>query len=194
MRTHDIMTAAPLTCRPDTNLAEVAHLMWQGDCGIIPVVDDDGTVTGVITDRDICIAAATRDQAPSYIRAATLARTPVVCCGGEAAIEEALSLMKQHRLRRLPIVDANRRLLGILSLNDVILEVHEAGTGSVTPAAVIDVLQGICAHHRAPAVAPAAVTSRATPSARRRTSATAAQSTRASTRAVAADARRSSTS
>ena len=150
MRVRDIMTAAPLTCGVTTNLAEVAHRMWQGDCGLIPVTGDDGQVLGVITDRDICIAAATRDRAPSYLRAASLVGREPICCrlADEAGV--ALKLMKQHRVRRLPVLDEEARLAGVISMNDIVLE-QKPGSG-VTAAEIVEALKGICAHHHPPAL------------------------------------------
>ena len=62
MRVRDLMTSDVKTCRPETNLAEAVKEMWEGDCGALPVVGDDGRVAGIITDRDICIAVATRGR------------------------------------------------------------------------------------------------------------------------------------
>ena len=69
MRVRELQTSDVKTVRPDTDLAAVAKLMWDGDCGAVPVVTDDREVVGMITDRDICIATATRSKAPAEIRA-----------------------------------------------------------------------------------------------------------------------------
>jgi CBS domain-containing protein len=151
MKVQDIMTAAPLTCGPQTNLAQVVHEMWQGDCGIIPVIDEARRVLGVITDRDICIAAATRDQPPSYIRAADLVKHPAVCCRVGDDVRTALRTMKEHRVRRLPVVGADDTIQGMISMNDIVLEVK--GTSAPTAADVVDALKSVCAHTHA-SVAP----------------------------------------
>jgi CBS domain-containing protein len=70
MQVKQIMTSEIATCRPDTKLAVIAKLMWDRDCGFAPVVDAAGKVAGVITDRDICIASATRRLLPEQITAA----------------------------------------------------------------------------------------------------------------------------
>ena len=62
MKVRDLMTSRVRTCRPSTSLADVVSEMWEGDCGVLPVVNDEGRVIGMITDRDICIALATRDR------------------------------------------------------------------------------------------------------------------------------------
>ena len=69
MKVRDIMTAAVYTCQPDTDLGTVAGIMWDHDCGFVPVVDASGAAVGLITDRDICMAAATRRLAPDRIAA-----------------------------------------------------------------------------------------------------------------------------
>lgn len=150
MRVQDIMTRAPLACAPQTNLAEVVHRMWQADCGIVPVTDE-GRVVGVITDRDIAVAAATRDRPPSHIRVADVVRRAPICCSTTDDVRTALALMQQHRVRRLPVLAADGSLAGIVSMNDVVLEL-KPGCG-VTPTEVIGTLQGICAHHHPPAIA-----------------------------------------
>jgi len=67
MKVKDLMTREPRTCSPDTTLAAAAHLMWDGDCGILPVVDD-GELVGVVTDRDMYIALATQNARASHLR------------------------------------------------------------------------------------------------------------------------------
>ena len=67
MKVRDVMTSDVRTCRPETNLADAVRHMWDGDCGALPVVNDEGRVTGMITDRDICIAVATRGRSADRI-------------------------------------------------------------------------------------------------------------------------------
>src|SRR6516162_5101601 len=68
MKVQDVMTYDVQTCRPETNLADAAMRMWRGDCGILPIIADGQKVVGVITDRDICVAAATKHRDPANIR------------------------------------------------------------------------------------------------------------------------------
>ena len=72
MKVKDLMTREPRTCSPDTTLAAAAHLMWDGDCGILPVVDD-GELVGVVTDRDMYIALATQNARASHLRVGAVA-------------------------------------------------------------------------------------------------------------------------
>lgn len=67
MNVQDIMTSEVQCCGPDTNLAAAAKMMWDTDCGVLPVLNVEGQVSGMITDRDICMACATKNRAPSKI-------------------------------------------------------------------------------------------------------------------------------
>jgi CBS domain-containing protein len=145
MKVREIMTAAPRTCTPDTTLAEAANLMWQLDCGVLPVVDD-GELVGIVTDRDMFIALGTRNTRAALLRVGAVATTKVVTCRADDEVEAALSTMKEARVRRLPVVDANRRLIGILSLNDIALTAGD--NKPVRDRDVMDALRGICAHRR----------------------------------------------
>jgi CBS domain-containing protein len=121
MKIEQLMTPSPATCGATENLAQVVERMWAANCGIIPVVDDAGHVVAVITDRDVCIAAATRGLAPGEILAADMQRRPVVSCRPEDDVRTALALMKKHRVRRLPVTTEAGILHGIVSLDDIAL-------------------------------------------------------------------------
>jgi CBS domain-containing protein len=116
----------------DDNLAQVVERMWDANCGIVPVVDDAGHVVAVITDRDICIAAATRGLAPGDIAAKEMQRRPVVSCRLEDDLRTALALMKEHRVRRLPVTTEAGILHGIVSLDDIALCAGRRDTVSAT--------------------------------------------------------------
>jgi CBS domain-containing protein len=138
------MTVEPRTCSPETNLAAAAALMLDGDCGILPVVAD-GTLVGVVTDRDLYIALATRDRRASEIAVREVVQTPVHTCGPDDEIEAALETMKLHRVRRLPVEGFGGTIMGIVSMNDIVLV---AGPRKpVRDADVVSTLQTICAHH-----------------------------------------------
>jgi CBS domain-containing protein len=144
MKVKDIMTKDVTTCAPDTTVAEAAHLMWEADCGILPVVDD-GELEGIVTDRDMYIALATRNARAAHLRVGAVATKTVVTCTPEDDVHTVLTTMKQARVRRLPVVGFGNTLLGIVSMNDVVLA---AGPEKpVTSDDVVDTLQAICAHH-----------------------------------------------
>lgn len=144
MKVKDLMTREPRTCSPDTTLAAAAHLMWDGDCGILPVVDD-GELVGVITDRDMYIALATQNARASHLRVGAVATKTVATCDPEDDVHAALATMKQARVRRLPVLGFGRTVMGILSINDI-LRVAGEGRG-VSDEDVVSTLQAICAQH-----------------------------------------------
>ncbi len=144
MKVKDLMTREPRTCSPDTTLAAAAHLMWDGDCGILPMVDD-GELVGVVTDRDMYIALATQNARASHLRVGAVATKTVATCDPEDDVHAALATMKQARVRRLPVLGFGRTVMGILSINDI-LRVAGEGRG-VSDEDVVATLQAICAHH-----------------------------------------------
>jgi CBS domain-containing protein len=99
----------------------VAKIMWDHDCGFVPVVDASGTVTGVVTDRDICIATATRRLLPEHISAAQAMTTPIHACLSDDSISDVLATRRQFRIRRVPVMDGNGTLQDVISLNDLVL-------------------------------------------------------------------------
>ena len=99
MKVNELMTQEPRTCTPDTSVAEAAHLMWEADCGILPVVDD-GELVGVVTDRDMYIALATQDARAAHLRVGAVATKKVVTCVPEDDVETALAAMRDARVRR----------------------------------------------------------------------------------------------
>ena len=153
MKVKEIMTGEPRTCSPDTNLAAAADLMLQADCGILPVVTG-GRLVGVVTDRDMYIALATRNQRASEISVREVFQMPVYCCGPDDDIQAALETMKQHCVRRLPVEGFGGTVMGILSINDIVLA--SGPRKAVRDADVVTTLQAICAHpHPSPHVAAA---------------------------------------
>ena len=146
MKVQQIMTAAPLTCTPDSTLADIALLMWEGGCGFMPVVDAAGAVRGVITDRDICVATGTRRRPASHIHARELMERDVACCHPEDDVKAALTLMRRRRVRRLPVTRYDGVLAGILSMDDVVLEAGGSAT-DISAADVVDTLKTICSQH-----------------------------------------------
>jgi Ala-tRNA(Pro) deacylase len=120
MHVHDLMSRPAASCWSTDVLSAPAQLMWDFDCGAIPVLER-GTehVVGMITDRDICMATLTQDRPPSAIRVHEAMSRTVVSCAPNNTIAHAEALLRQHQIRRLPVVDDHGRLLGILSLADL---------------------------------------------------------------------------
>jgi CBS domain-containing protein len=144
MKVKDLMTTDLKTCSPETTVAAAANLMWEGDCGILPVVDD-AELVGVVTDRDMYIALATRNTRASRLRVGAVATTKVATCVPEDDVQTALATMRQARVRRLPVVGFGNTVVGILSLNDILLAAGADKT--VRNEQVVETLQAICAHH-----------------------------------------------
>jgi len=144
VKVKDIMSGEPRTCSPDTNLAAAAALMLDADCGILPVVVD-GKLVGVVTDRDMYIALATRDRRASEIAVRDVVQTPVYSCGPDDDVKTALETMKQHRVRRLPVEGFGGAVMGVVSMNDIVF-----ASGARKPlrdSDVVSTLQAICARH-----------------------------------------------
>lgn len=151
MKVQDIMTREVRCCGPEMNLAEAAKLMWDGDCGILPIINQDKRVIGMITDRDICMAVATKGRHPSEITVWETSTGTVYSVKPQDDIHDALKVMAANRVRRLPVVDEDGRLVGLLAVNDVILHAEdEKGKKAVDLPyeAVINTLKAICAHRQ----------------------------------------------
>lgn len=155
MNVQDVMTQDVRTCRPETNLAEAAMQMWKGDCGILPVVTDGGKVVGMISDRDICMAAATKHRDPANIRVKEVTSGKVYGCSPDTEIHEALKIMREKQVRRLPILDAeSKKLAGILSMNDVALKAQSGARAELSADDVEGTLRDICTHPTFPLAKP----------------------------------------
>jgi CBS domain-containing protein len=147
MTARELMSSPVQTCQPDTNLAAVTQLMWDHDCGFVPVVDAEGHVAGVITDRDICVASGTRRLAPERMPASQAMSTKVQACLPGDSAENLLTTMSTHGIRRIPVVDGNGHLQGVVSFNDLVRAVGKKG--APTAAAVVAAMARVCAR-RAP--------------------------------------------
>src|SRR5215472_7354603 len=150
MKVAELMTRNVQSCTPETNLSAVAMQMWDGDFGTLPVVDDEGKVIGMITDRDICIAAATRNQDVASIKVGEVTTGQVQSCAPEMSVRDALMIFEKARVRRLPVVDEDKKLQGILSMNDIVLHTEEGRdkkTTGVSYADVVNTFKAICAPH-----------------------------------------------
>lgn len=149
MKVQEAMTSDAKSCRPTTNLAEAGAIMWEHNCGTLPVVDSEDRVIGMITDRDLCMAAATRNRLASDMAVGEVVSGKVYACAPEDDVKSALKTMEQHQVRRLPVLTNNGRLAGILSLDDVVIQAQE-GNGKQTHefsyADVLRTLKVICAH------------------------------------------------
>lgn len=149
MKVQDIMTSDAQCCGPDTNLAAAAKMMWDSDCGALPVLNAQGRVVGMITDRDICMAATTKNKPPSELTVWETTSGKTYSCLTTDDVHTALDIMKRERVRRLPVVDEDGVFQGIIAMNDFLLAAQEA-KGRSTPAVsyedVVHALKAISAH------------------------------------------------
>jgi CBS domain-containing protein len=152
MKIRNLMIENPRTCRPEDDLSVPARAMWDGDLGSVPVLDREQKVVGMITDRDICMAAYTRGRPLRDMRVRDTMSKVVHACRVDDDVTEAERVMRTKQLRRMPVLDERERLVGILSLNDLALAAMDRRARQEKGLAaedVVAVLGGICAH-RAP--------------------------------------------
>ncbi|MGI8641801.1 MAG: CBS domain-containing protein [Pyrinomonadaceae bacterium] len=112
-------------CILEDNLIKAAEIMRQKDCGVVPVVNAKSKVVGIITDRDICIAVAARNKKVSQVKVKELTGGKIIGCAANDKIEDALKKMRKNQLKRLPVTDKSGKLVGILSLTDILISVRK---------------------------------------------------------------------
>jgi CBS domain-containing protein len=119
MQVKELMTSSPSVCTLDETANEAARIMWERDCGAVPVVDRHGHVVGMITDRDICIAAYFQGEPLSQIRVADVMSRELCVVRPEDEVAAAERVMRENQVRRLPVVTDGKLLVGILSVSDI---------------------------------------------------------------------------
>jgi CBS domain-containing protein len=147
MKVHDLMTKTVKACGPTDTLNTAAHLMWTHDCGCIPVTDPEGHVQGMLTDRDICMAAYTRGAPLEELHVADAMSANVYTVAPHETLARAERLMAEHQVRRLPVVGETGRLIGLLSISDLArATVRDAGhlRASVSPRELSATIGTIC--------------------------------------------------
>jgi CBS domain-containing protein len=151
MKVRELMTREAASCGLDASLATAAQLMEKIHRGFLPVTGDGGNVIGAITDRDICVALGTRDRKPSevLVRDVVLARdltSPrLYTCTADDKIHCVLKTMREAKIRRLPVINAEGELQGILSIDDLVLHAcQHAGKEGISCTEVVETYQAIC--------------------------------------------------
>jgi len=148
MKVKEVMTEQPAAVWITDSLASAAISMWENDCGILPILKDDRKVVGLITDRDICMATAIRNRPESTISVEEVMSGTVYSVAPSDDIHKALEVMREHKLRRLPVLDKAGELKGMISMNDIVLRAEEAN-GKKPPLTFHDVVKtykAICKH------------------------------------------------
>lgn len=128
MNVGELMNRSLNTCGPEDSLWSAAQKMWEHDIGSLPVVETDGRLLAMITDRDICMAAFLQGRPLSEIAVRSVMSREVYACRVDDALIEAEETMRARQVHRLPVLDAKQSLVGVISLNDLAREAErEAG-------------------------------------------------------------------
>lgn len=146
MNVQEVMTSDVQSCGLGTNLAAAAILMWDMDCGVLPVVNGEGQVLGMITDRDICMACATRHRAPAELTVFDAMSGKTHRCKVSDDVHIAMDMMEREQVRRLPVVDEEGVLQGVISINDLILFAGGSKASAIPLQDVAKTLKAISAH------------------------------------------------
>ena len=129
MKVEELMTREVGACRAFDRADQGAKIMWERDCGAVPVLDQEGSVVAMLTDRDLCMAAMLEGRGLSEIRVSSAMSKDLWSCRPDDDLSNAEEVMRAHKVRRLPVVDAHGKLLGILSLSDLARAAVEAEPG-----------------------------------------------------------------
>ena len=141
MKVEQLMTKSVQACRQNEPLSTAAAIMWQHDCGCVPIVDENRHVLGMVTDRDICMASLTQGK-PAHELPVTLPMSSNVwTCRVTDTVDGAERTMREKQVRRLPVVDSDNRLVGILSFHDIVSK----ATGRAAPISDVEVRDTIAA-------------------------------------------------
>lgn len=135
----NVMQAAPRSCVPEDPLNRAAQIFWEADCGFLPVLGADGKVIGVITDRDVCMAEYLKGGSLLGSSVGSAMSKRVYSCAPEHPIEHALSLMAAHQIRRLPVLDGDGKLVGVVALADIARHIHALQGDAISAHAALGV-------------------------------------------------------
>lgn len=140
MNVEELMTKSPACCLIDDFASEAAQVFWEKDCGCVPLVNDQGELCGIVTDRDLCMAAHFSDKKLSEIRLGDIYQGRVHTCLASQDVTEAALLMQNAQVRRIVVIDSDSKVVGILSLNDI-------ASARIPAEDVASTLGAICAPH-----------------------------------------------
>lgn len=150
MQVRDIMHTDVKFCSPESPLDTVALTMWNHDCGSVPIVDNQGRPIGIVTDRDIAMGCAIQHRPLWDIKSIDIAKDrSLFTCRLDEDISTALELMQQKQIRRVPVVDQEGKLAGILSLGDVVAHTgngHGHRKSAIREESMLTTLKAVVAH------------------------------------------------
>ncbi|MEO6155660.1 MAG: CBS domain-containing protein [Thermomonas sp.] len=126
-----VMTANPCCCKTDTPLRDVAQMMIDNDCGMIPVVDEAGCPIGAVTDRDIATRIVACGKDAQSACACDAMTSPIKTIGSETSLHDATCLMEAEKIRRVIVVDGNGKLAGVAAIADLSLAGKDEATAEV---------------------------------------------------------------
>jgi CBS domain-containing protein len=123
----EVMTKNPVCCLPNDTVAKVAQLMRRDDIGSIPVIENEETqkLVGIVTDRDLALKVLSEGRDAKSTKVDAVMTRNLVTCHPEDDLQKALDAMSDHQLRRIPVVDNNNRILGILTQADVATRIDQ---------------------------------------------------------------------
>jgi len=148
------MTGTPYYCQLDSNLGSATELMWVGNCGFLPVMGADGKIVGVVTDRDICIALGTRNRPAGDVTVREVMSNRLFACAADDDVHIALRTMQEGGVRRLPVISQNGTLVGVISMDDLLLRAETAGIGKQPELSTEEVVKtyGVIDQRRVPQI------------------------------------------
>jgi CBS domain-containing protein len=124
---NEVMTKNPVSCLPNDTVSKVAQLMKSKDFGSVPIVENEQTkkLVGIVTDRDLALKIVAEGRDPKSTKAEEVMTRKVVTCRAEDDLQKALDAMSEHKLRRIPVVDDNNGIVGIIAQADVATRVDQ---------------------------------------------------------------------
>jgi CBS domain-containing protein len=124
---NEVMTKNPVCCLPNDMVAKVAQLMKSKDIGPVPIIENEQTkkLVGIVTDRDLALKIVAEGRDAKSTKAEEVMTRKVVTCRGEDDVQKALDAMSEHQLRRIPVVDNDNRIVGIIAQADVATRVDQ---------------------------------------------------------------------
>jgi CBS domain-containing protein len=152
MRVSEVMASSVSCCDPSTDLEQVAHLMLNADCGSIPITDEVGRPVGIVTDRDIAMACALNHKSLWEMRGQDLLNgAKVFSCTSNDDIQTAINIMLREKVRRLPVVNDQGVVEGMLSVDDIVAMAERGRRGEGAPPLSYDdamsALKAVSKHH-----------------------------------------------
>lgn len=142
MKVEQVMTREVSYCAPATSAAAAAEMMWTRDCGALPILDEGKHLVGMVTDRDLFIALGTSNRTSAALPVGEIMSHEISYCRPSDSVRSALRTMAEQQIHRLPVLDKEGDLKGILSLHDIVLR---TGTNDIRNEDVLNTMKAICA-------------------------------------------------